>query len=124
MGGQANCAHGTDGSLSHIMNHSTSHRVCNASFSICAYHSTAFTAEWSVRKTSIAWTPCIPLTLNHRRLRPQWCNERRMWVAEWNEAVFTDESRICLQRHDGQIRVWRHRGESMLNSCTTTLVLH
>ncbi|GFV66603.1 transposable element Tcb1 transposase [Trichonephila clavipes] len=40
-----------------------------------------------------------------------------MWVAEWNEVVFTDESRICLQHHDGQIRVWRHRGERMLNSC-------
>ncbi|GFW81577.1 transposable element Tc3 transposase [Trichonephila clavipes] len=40
-----------------------------------------------------------------------------MWVAEWNEVVFTDESRICLQHHDGRIRVWRHRGERMLNSC-------
>ncbi|GFV70242.1 transposable element Tcb1 transposase [Trichonephila clavipes] len=58
----------------------------------------------------------LPLTQNHRRLRRQWCNERRMWVAEWNEVVFTDESRICLQHHDGRIRVWRHRGERMLNS--------
>ncbi|GFV54918.1 transposable element Tcb1 transposase [Trichonephila clavipes] len=40
-----------------------------------------------------------------------------MWPAEWNEVVFTDESRICLQHHDGRIRVWRHRGERMLNSC-------
>ncbi|GFW43514.1 hypothetical protein TNCV_4768671 [Trichonephila clavipes] len=37
--------------------------------------------------------------------------------AEWNEVVFTDESHICLQHHDGRIRVWRHRGERMLNSC-------
>ncbi|GFT87115.1 transposable element Tcb1 transposase [Trichonephila clavipes] len=58
-----------------------------------------------------------PLTQNHRRLHHQWCDERRMWVAEWNEVVFTDESRICLQHHDGRIRVWRHRGERMLNSC-------
>ncbi|GFT00379.1 DDE_3 domain-containing protein [Trichonephila clavipes] len=34
-----------------------------------------------------------------------------------NEVVFTDESRICLQHHDGQIRVWRHSGERMLNCC-------
>ncbi|GFX04429.1 transposable element Tcb1 transposase [Trichonephila clavipes] len=54
---------------------------------------------------------------NHRCLRRQWCDERRMWVAEWNEVVFTDESRICLQHHDGRIRVGRHRGERMLNSC-------
>ncbi|GFW64109.1 transposable element Tcb1 transposase [Trichonephila clavipes] len=66
----------------------------------------------------------LPLTQNHRRLRRKWCDKRRMWAAEWNEVVFTDESRICLQHHDGRIRVWRHRGERMLNSCTTTLVLH
>ncbi|GFS77440.1 transposable element Tcb1 transposase [Trichonephila clavipes] len=59
----------------------------------------------------------LPLTQNHRRLRRQWCDERRIWVAEWIEVVFTDESRICLQHHDGRIRVWRHRGERMLNSC-------
>ncbi|GFY06358.1 transposable element Tcb1 transposase [Trichonephila clavipes] len=47
----------------------------------------------------------LPLTQNHRHLRRQWCDERRMWVAEWNEVVFTDESRICLQHHDGRIRV-------------------
>ncbi|GFU26178.1 transposable element Tcb1 transposase [Trichonephila clavipes] len=40
-----------------------------------------------------------------------------MWVAEWNEVVFTDESCICLQHHDGQIRVWINRGERILNSC-------
>ncbi|GFT06999.1 transposable element Tcb1 transposase [Trichonephila clavipes] len=40
-----------------------------------------------------------------------------MWAAEWNEVDFTDESRICLQHHDGRIRVWRHRGKRMLNSC-------
>ncbi|GFW37456.1 uncharacterized protein TNCV_860631 [Trichonephila clavipes] len=59
----------------------------------------------------------LPLTQNHRHLRHQWCDERRMWLAEWNEVVFTDESHICLQHHDGRIRVWRHRGERMLNSC-------
>ncbi|GFV46302.1 transposable element Tcb1 transposase [Trichonephila clavipes] len=57
----------------------------------------------------------LPLMQNHRRLRRQWCDERRMWATEWNEVVFTDESRICLQHHDGWIRVWRHRGERMLN---------
>ncbi|GFV74791.1 transposable element Tcb1 transposase [Trichonephila clavipes] len=59
----------------------------------------------------------LPLMQNHRRLLRQWCDERRMWVAEWKEVVFSDESRICLQHHDGRIRVWRHRGERMLNSC-------
>ncbi|GFV52555.1 transposable element Tcb1 transposase [Trichonephila clavipes] len=71
--------------------------------------------QWSIRKTSIAWS-----TLGaelQRRLCCQWCDERRMCAAEWNEVVLTDESRICLQHHDGRIRVWRHHGERMLNSC-------
>ncbi|GFX39074.1 transposable element Tcb1 transposase [Trichonephila clavipes] len=59
----------------------------------------------------------LPLTQNHRRLRRQWYDERRIWVAGWNEVVFIDESRICLQHHDVRIRFWRHRGERILNSC-------
>ncbi|GFU47764.1 transposable element Tcb1 transposase [Trichonephila clavipes] len=59
----------------------------------------------------------LSLKQNHRRLRRQWYDERRMWAAEWNEVVFTDESRICLQHHAGRIRVWRHLGERMLTSC-------
>ncbi|GFS54354.1 transposable element Tcb1 transposase [Trichonephila clavipes] len=51
----------------------------------------------------------LPLTQNQRHLRRQWCDGRRMWAAEWKEVVFTEESRIFLQHHDGQIRVWRHR---------------
>ncbi|UYV72348.1 hypothetical protein LAZ67_9002722 [Cordylochernes scorpioides] len=50
----------------------------------------------------------LPLTQNNRRLRRQWYDERRMSTAE---------SRFCLQHHDDRIRVWRHRGERMLNSC-------
>ncbi|GFV08070.1 transposable element Tcb1 transposase [Trichonephila clavipes] len=41
-----------------------------------------------------------------------------IWTVESNEVVFTDDSRICLQHPDGRIRVWRHRGEKILNSCT------
>ncbi|GFX44513.1 transposable element Tc1 transposase [Trichonephila clavipes] len=59
----------------------------------------------------------LPMTQNHRCLLHQWCDERRMRVVEWNEVVFTDESRNCLQHHVGPIRVWRHRRERMLNSC-------
>ncbi|GFU75336.1 transposable element Tcb1 transposase [Trichonephila clavipes] len=42
-----------------------------------------------------------------------------MSASEWNKVVFTDESRNFLQHHDGRFRVWRHRGERMLNSCVT-----
>ncbi|GFU62295.1 transposable element Tc3 transposase [Trichonephila clavipes] len=36
---------------------------------------------------------------------------------EWNDIVFTDKSLFYLQHHDGPIRVWRHRGEKLLNCC-------
>ncbi|GFX09437.1 glutamate receptor ionotropic, delta-1 [Trichonephila clavipes] len=38
----------------------------------------------------------LPLTQNHRRLCRQWCDERRMWMAEWNEVVFTDVSHASV----------------------------
>ncbi|GFY33514.1 uncharacterized protein TNCV_4538421 [Trichonephila clavipes] len=38
----------------------------------------------------------LPLTQNHRRLPQQWCDERSMWMVEWNEVVFTDESHASV----------------------------
>ncbi|GFT18227.1 hypothetical protein TNCV_710431 [Trichonephila clavipes] len=46
-----------------------------------------------------------------------------MWVAEWNEVVFTDESRICLQHHDGQIQSGDTVERGMLNSWVMHRVL-
>ncbi|GFX94654.1 transposable element Tcb1 transposase [Trichonephila clavipes] len=45
----------------------------------------------------------LPLTQNHIRLHCQWCDERRIWVVEWNKVVFTDFSRIfvCITTVDG-----------------------
>ncbi|GFV48697.1 transposable element Tcb1 transposase [Trichonephila clavipes] len=38
----------------------------------------------------------LPLTQNYRRLRRQWCDDRRMWGAEWNEVVLTDNhASVC-----------------------------
>ncbi|GFV87007.1 uncharacterized protein TNCV_5112251 [Trichonephila clavipes] len=38
----------------------------------------------------------LPLTQNHRCLRRQWWNERRMRAAQWNEVAFTDEhASVC-----------------------------
>ncbi|GFU94613.1 transposable element Tcb1 transposase [Trichonephila clavipes] len=71
-----------------------------------------------VRRTNVVDRIHLSVPLhNHRRLRRQWWDERRMWAAEWNEVVLTDESRICLQHHDGRIRVWSHVEERMLKSC-------
>ncbi|GFY35312.1 transposable element Tcb1 transposase [Trichonephila clavipes] len=87
--------------------------VTHHSVSACAIRRRLQQIDLSARRLLLG----LPLTQNLRRLRSQWCDERMMWVAEWNEVVFTQESRICLQHHDSRIRVWRHRGERMLNSC-------
>ncbi|GFV92495.1 transposable element Tcb1 transposase [Trichonephila clavipes] len=59
----------------------------------------------------------LPVTQNHTRLRRQWCDERRMWVAEWNEVVLlTSHTSVCNTTMVG-FESGGHRGERMLNSC-------
>ncbi|GFW58512.1 transposable element Tcb1 transposase [Trichonephila clavipes] len=36
---------------------------------------------------------------------------------EWNEIVFTDESRFCLQHHNGRIHVYRYPGDLLPDGC-------
>ncbi|GFW57689.1 transposable element Tc1 transposase [Trichonephila clavipes] len=51
----------------------------------------------------------LPLTLEHRQLRLQWCQARSMWnVRDWQKVVFSDESRFVF---DNRVRVWRRPGE-------------
>ncbi|GFT75731.1 transposable element Tcb2 transposase [Trichonephila clavipes] len=50
----------------------------------------------------------------HRRLRLEWCRARGNWTAaEWNQIVFSDESRFNLSSDDNRVRVWRPRGERL-----------
>ncbi|GFV83666.1 transposable element Tcb1 transposase [Trichonephila clavipes] len=98
-----------------VMDRSHTSRTVAQHIEFVTHHHVQF-----LRQSGLSALLGLTLTQNHRRLRHQWCDERRMWAAELNEIVFIDESRICLQHHDGRIRVWRHRGEKMLNSC----VLH
>ncbi|GFW08353.1 transposable element Tcb2 transposase [Trichonephila clavipes] len=54
----------------------------------------------------------LPLTPTHRRLRLEWCHARGNWIAaEWNQVVFSDESRFPLISDDNRVRVWRPHGE-------------
>ncbi|GFW09903.1 transposable element Tc1 transposase [Trichonephila clavipes] len=59
----------------------------------------------------------IPLTQNHRHLRLQWANVHRSWRADWQQVVFSDESRFNLWHHDGRIRVRRYAGERHIPEC-------
>ncbi|GFW97148.1 transposable element Tcb1 transposase [Trichonephila clavipes] len=98
----------------------TSRTVAQTIESVTHHSVSARTIRRRLQQSGLsARRPLLNLSLmqNHRRLHRQWCDEKRMWVAERNKFVFNNESRICLQHHDGRIRVWRHRGDRMLNSC-------
>ncbi|GFV67645.1 transposable element Tcb2 transposase [Trichonephila clavipes] len=56
----------------------------------------------------------LPLTPTHRRLHLEWCRALGNWTAaEWNQFVFSDESRFNLSSDDHHVRVWRPRGECL-----------
>ncbi|GFU57754.1 transposable element Tcb2 transposase [Trichonephila clavipes] len=56
----------------------------------------------------------LSLMLTHRRLRLEWCRARGNWIAaEWNQVVFSDESRFNLSSVDNRVRVWKPRGERL-----------
>ena len=60
----------------------------------------------------------IPLGPVHRQARLNWCRARQNWgIDEWGEIVFSDESRFCLDFHDGRIRVRRLPTERFLEAC-------
>ncbi|GFS79298.1 transposable element Tc1 transposase [Trichonephila clavipes] len=59
----------------------------------------------------------IPLTQNHRRLRLHWANVHRSWRADWQQVVFSDESRFNLWHHVGRIHVRCYAGERHIPEC-------
>lgn len=59
----------------------------------------------------------IPLSLNHRHLRLQWAQQYRAYRTQWQQVVFSDESRYNLEYNDGRVRVRRYRGERVLPQC-------
>ncbi|GFT24283.1 transposable element Tcb2 transposase [Trichonephila clavipes] len=56
----------------------------------------------------------LSLTPTHRLFRLEWCRARRNWTAaEWNQVVFSDESRFNLSSDNNRVRVWRPSGEHL-----------
>ncbi|GFW80955.1 transposable element Tcb2 transposase [Trichonephila clavipes] len=46
--------------------------------------------------------------------RQRWCRARGNWTGvEWNQVVFSDESRFNLSSDDTSVRVWRPLGERL-----------
>ena len=54
----------------------------------------------------------------HRRNRRRWAEEHKQWrLAEWHEVLFSDETKICVDRPDRRQGVWRRRAERYANPC-------
>ncbi|GFX17758.1 transposable element Tcb2 transposase [Trichonephila clavipes] len=53
-------------------------------------------------------------TASSAAIKAQWCRGRGDWTAaEWNQVVFSDESRFNLSSDDNRVRVWRPRGDRL-----------
>ena len=67
--------------------------------------------------------PCRPyvgplLLQRYRCARLQWCRAHVRWQAgQWNQVLFSDESRFTLERSDGRARVYRRSGERYSDAC-------
>ena len=58
------------------------------------------------------------LTALHRAARSQLAQQHFRWgQQQWAQVLFSDESRFNLSHHDGQIRVFRRRGERFADNC-------
>ncbi|KFM57473.1 Transposable element Tcb1 transposase, partial [Stegodyphus mimosarum] len=60
----------------------------------------------------------LPLIQQHRRQRLEWCRPGAMWMTEWRNVVFSNESRYCLSSDSRRIRVWRRRGDRSIPAVT------
>lgn len=60
----------------------------------------------------------IPLSVDHKKRRKQWCQEHSTWSQEqWRAVMWSDESRFTLDFHDGRIHVHRLPGHRFAPCC-------
>ncbi|GFY19108.1 transposable element Tcb1 transposase [Trichonephila clavipes] len=51
---------------------------------------------------------CLPLKVDHRRHRLQWCREHKNWTTDqWSRVLFTDESRFSSRNDSLRVLIWR-----------------
>ncbi|GFY01887.1 transposable element Tcb2 transposase [Trichonephila clavipes] len=54
---------------------------------------------------------CLPLKVDHRRHRLQWCREHKNWTTDqWSRVLFTDESRFSTRSDSQRVLIWREIG--------------
>ncbi|GFS52979.1 transposable element Tcb2 transposase [Trichonephila clavipes] len=51
---------------------------------------------------------CLPLKVDHRCHRLQWCREHKNWTTDqWSRVLFTDESRFSTRSDSQRVLIWR-----------------
>ena len=63
------------------------------------------------------------LTPRHRQRCQQWAQQHQQWRrVQWQDVLFTDDSRYNLFNADGLIRVWRRRHERYSDCCVNAAI--
>nr|KAG5703556.1 hypothetical protein BaRGS_000941 [Batillaria attramentaria] len=58
------------------------------------------------------------LKIPSEQARLQWAQGHLNWNnVSWQNVLFSDESRFCLDHADGRVRVWRRRGDRYADNC-------
>ncbi|KAK7110266.1 hypothetical protein V1264_014168 [Littorina saxatilis] len=58
------------------------------------------------------------LTVRHRQARLHWALGHLNWNnVRWQNVLFSDESRFCIDHADGRVRVWRRSGYCYADNC-------
>ncbi|GFW98252.1 transposable element Tcb2 transposase [Trichonephila clavipes] len=60
---------------------------------------------------------CLPLTVDHRRHRLQWCRKHKNWTTDqWSRILFADESRFSTRSDSQRVLIWREIGTRFYTS--------
>ncbi|GFW04899.1 transposable element Tcb1 transposase [Trichonephila clavipes] len=65
----------------------------------------------------------LPLTPTHRSLHLEWCHARgNLTAVEWNQVVFSDESRFNLSSNDNRMTIVFVCGDTVVNAVIQPLL--
>ncbi|GFW11907.1 transposable element Tcb2 transposase [Trichonephila clavipes] len=60
---------------------------------------------------------CLPLKVDRRRHRLQWCREHKNWTTDqWSRVLFTDESQFSTRSDSQCVLIWREIGTRFYTS--------
>ncbi|GFW54205.1 HTH_Tnp_Tc3_2 domain-containing protein [Trichonephila clavipes] len=68
---------------------------------------------------------CVPLPVQSRGARLKWCREHGNWtVSDWDNVMFTDESRFALESDEERIRGYGVNKEYAVSPKTSPNITH